>query len=144
MLGKNSLLTRIAIGKTIGMAIGGACFFALPFLLPEPTWQLRVGIVFWYITTGAFIALFGVVTWHPVLHIPLPWWLRSGLIGGWMNFLLALFAWEDLQEMLLYRFGQDSDLASPFWIVPAGVLTGLIMGYAATRIGGEGADIVDM
>ena len=57
MLGRNSLLTRIAIGKAIGMVIGIACFFALPLVMPQPTWQLRVGVLFWYITTGAFIGL---------------------------------------------------------------------------------------
>lgn len=144
MLGRNSLFTRIAIGKGIGFIIGLIGFFLLPTFMPDPDWQLRLGLLLWYITVGAFIGVFGVVTWHPVLHIPLPWWFRAPLIGGWMNFVLALFAWDDLQAMLIYTFGTDGVFLSPFWIVAEGILVGLLIGFVATKIGGEGKEIVDI
>jgi hypothetical protein len=33
----------------------------------------------WYTTLGAII---GVFTWHPVLKLPLPWWIRAQALGA--------------------------------------------------------------
>ena len=144
MFTRNSLFTRIAIGKGIGFAIGLLGFIIMPAFMPEPTWLLRFGILFWYTTVGAIIGVFGVLVWHPVLHMPLPWWFRAPLIGGWMNFVLAFFAYDDLQAMMIYTFGADGIFLSPFWIAVEGMLVGLLIGFVATKIGGEGKAIVDM
>lgn len=68
-----SLITRIAIGKGIGFLVGLAGFVSLPFFLPDVSWLLRWGILFWYTTVGAVIGVFGVFTWHPILKLPMPW-----------------------------------------------------------------------
>jgi hypothetical protein len=143
MLQPASLMTRIIIGKGIGFAIGLLGFTLLPFLLPEPDWLLRWGILFWYTTVGAVIGVFGVFTWHPILKLPMPWWLRAPVIGGWMNFVLTFFAYDTLQTLMVYNLGENGIISSPFWIVAEGVLVGLLIGYFATRFGGEGAEIVD-
>ena len=49
---------------------------------------------------GAVIGVFGVYTSHPVLHIPLPWWVRAPAIGGWMNFVLTLFAYDQFAALI--------------------------------------------
>ena len=139
----NSLITRIAIGKGIGFAFGLICFTALPLIMAEPGWLLRWGVLFWYITVGAFIGVFGVFTWHPVLKLPMPWWFRAPLIGGWMNFVLVFFAYDDLQRLIEAMVGPDGPISSPFWMVAEGMLIGLVIGYFATRFGGEGKEIVD-
>ena len=144
MLGNGSLLTRIAIGKGIGFAIGLIGFTLLPFMLPDAGWLLRWGLLFWYTTVGAVIGVMGVITWHPVLKLPMPWWFRAPLIGGWMNFVLAFFAYDDLQRIIIYNLGENGIISSPFWVVVEGMLVGLLIGYFATKFGGEGKDIVDM
>jgi hypothetical protein len=91
---------------------------------------------------GAVIGVFGVITWHPVLHLPLPWWVRAPFIGGWMNFILTFFAYDALQRAMATILGPDFPFQSPFWFVLEGAIIGLVMGYFATRFGGEGKETV--
>ncbi|MHA1536579.1 MAG: hypothetical protein ACTSUD_03405 [Alphaproteobacteria bacterium] len=142
MFSNPSLITRIAVGKAVGFAIGLIGFVALPYVWPEAGWLLRWGILLWYTTVGAIIGMFGVFTEHPVLKLPLPWWLRASIIGGWMNFVLVFFAFETMQAILVSVMGPQSVFTSPFWFVLEGVLVGLIIGFLATRIGGEGPQTV--
>ncbi len=142
MFGKPSLITRIAIGKGIGLLVGLAGFLFLPFFVPEASWLLRWGILLWYTTLGAIIGVFGVFTWHPILKLPLPWWVRAPLIGAWMNFVLTFFAYDAMQEVMSSMFGADGLLQSPFWFTAEGALVGLVIGYFATRFGGEGKETV--
>jgi len=143
MLDKPSLTTRIIVGKVIGLLFGLAGFVLLPFLWPDSELMLRWGVLLWYTTLGAIIGVFGVYDWHPILRLPLPWWVRAPLIGGWMNFVLTLFAYDTLQAFLRQVPGIDGLLLSPFWFVPEGALVGLVIGFFATRIGGEGAATVE-
>jgi len=143
MFDNPSLITRIAIGKGIGFVVGLAGLITLPFFMPDVSWLLRWGILFWYITVGAFIGVFGVFTWHPIMKLPMPWWLRSTFIGAWMNFVLTFFAYDDIQTAMLHTFGADGLLSSPFWMVLEGAVVGIVIGYFATRFGGEGKETVD-
>jgi hypothetical protein len=135
-----SLIIRIAIGKVIGFVIGLAGFIALPYLAPDIGWQLRWGILLWYATVGAVIGVFGVFTRHPVLMIPMPWWFRAPVIGGWMNFVLMFFAYDQMRVILIAMFGVGSPLTSPLWFVLEGAVVGAVIGFCATRAGGEGPD----
>jgi hypothetical protein len=138
MLKNPSLVTRIVVGKIIGFLFGLAGLIFLPYFLPEAGWMARWGILFWYTTVGAVVGMAGVMTWHPVLHLPMPWWVRAPVIGAWMNFVLVFFAHELMTDMLVSVFGADGVLQSPFWFVSEGALVGLVIGYFATRLGGEG------
>ncbi len=142
MLEKPSLVTRIAVGKGVGFAVGLAGFLLLPVLVPEAGWLIRWGVLLWYTTLGAIIGVFGVVTTLPVLELPLPWWLRAPLLGAWMNFVLTFFAYDTLKDMLVVMFGAEGALASPFWFTLEGALVGLLIGYVATCFGGEGPETV--
>ena len=142
MFGNPSLITRIAIGKMIGFVVGLIGFFALPHFLPDADLMLRWGILLWYTTFGAIIGVFGVLTYHPVLKLPLPWWFRSTLIGAWMNFVLTFFAHDDMAAMMAAVFGEEGALSSPFWFTLEGAIIGFIMGFFATRFGGEGKETV--
>ena len=134
-LGKPSLMTRIATGKMIGLVVGITAFFVTGAVYPDIETYTRVGILLWYPTMGAFVGLFDVMNWHPMLQMPLPWWFRSVLVGAWMNFVLVFFAHEVMADVLL---GVTGVALSPFWFVLIGALVGAVMGYAATRLGGEG------
>jgi hypothetical protein len=142
MFGNPSLITRIAVGKGIGFAFGLVGLIFLPYFLPDVGWMPRLGILFWYTTVGAIIGMFGVMTWHPVLRLPMPWWFRAPFLGAWMNFVLVFFAHELMAEMMVAVFGEGGALQSPFWFVAEGALIGLVIGYFATKLGGEGAATV--
>ena len=133
-----SLLTRIAIGKLIGLVFGLIGFMCLPYFLPDADGLLRWGLLLWYTTVGAIIGVFGVLTYHPMLTMPLPWWFRAPLVGGWMNFVLVFFAHDAVQSMMITLFGEHGWLSSPFWFVLEGALIGLCIDFCATRYGGEG------
>lgn len=143
MFSNPSLVTRIAIGKGIGFVIGLTGFILLPYFLPDVSMMTRWGILLWYTTLGAIIGVFGVFTYHPILKLPLPWWFRAPIIGAWMNFVLTFFAYDVMQEMLISIFGQDGLMSSPFWFVSEGALVALLIGYLATKFGGEGKETVD-
>ena len=138
---KPSLLRRIAIGKGLGILVGLAEMLTLPLFVAEPTWLLRWGILFWYLTVGALIGLFGVIERQPVLRLRLAWWFRGPFLGAWMNFVLTLFAYGAFAEIMRYTFGAGGLLSSPFWFVFEGAVVGLIIDYLATRHGGEGAEV---
>jgi hypothetical protein len=143
MFSNPSLITRISIGKGIGFIFGLVGFVFLPFFLPDASWLLRWGILFWYTTVGAVIGVFGVFTWHPIVKLPMPWWIRSTGIGAWMNFVLTFFAYNDMKDIMVHSFGTNGVLSSPFWFVLEGAIVGIIMGYFATRFGGEGKETVE-
>ena len=142
MFKKPSLVTRVAIGKGVGLLIGLIGFGFFEFFLPEADWMLRWGVLLWYTTLGAIIGVFGVFNWHPVLKLPFPWWIRAPLLGAWMNFVLTFFAYDLMKAVLVDMFSQNDLLTSPFWFVVEGAIVGLIIGYYATRFGGEGAETV--
>ena len=78
-----SLVTRIAIGKAIGFALGLVGLFVIPLLWPDSGWMERIAFLFWYTTVGAFVGVIGVFNWHPILHLPMRWWFRSTLLPPW-------------------------------------------------------------
>lgn len=137
-----SLTTRIAIGKGLGALFGIAGFVYLTAFPVEGEGLLRWGILLWYTTFGAIIGMFGVYTWHPVLKLPMPWWFRAPVLGGWLNFVLTFFAYDAMAAILVSVFGTDGILTSPFWFTAEGAIVGLIIGFVATRFGGEGPETV--
>ena len=139
MFGNPPLITRIAIGKGIGFLFGLAGFILLPYFLPEADWPLRWGILLWYITVGAIIGVFGVFTYHPLLKLPFRWWFRAPLMGAWMNFVLTFFAYDAMDAMLVSIIGGGNIF---IWFTAEGAIIGLIIGYLATRFGGEGKETV--
>jgi hypothetical protein len=137
MLANPSLMTRIVVGKTVGLVFGLLGFVVLPYLVPDVGWHLRFGVLFWYTTLGAIIGVFGVFTRHAILKISLPWWLLAPVVGAWLNFLLALIAYSTFEALMLAMFGPNG-LHSPYWLCLEGAIVGFIIGYFATRYGGEG------
>ncbi len=140
MFANPSLVTRIAIGKGIGAMVGLLGLVFLPYFRPGVGWLPRIGIFFWYTTLGAIIGALGALTWHPVRKFPMPWWVGAPAIGAWMNFVLAFFAYDLMKAMLTSTFGPGGFFASPFWFALEGAVFGLMVGYFATRFGGEGKD----
>jgi hypothetical protein len=143
MFDKPSLTNRIIIGKLIGLVFGLIGFFALPYFWPEADLMIRVGVLFWYPTLGAIVGVYGVFTSHPIIHLPLPWWFRATAIGAWMNLVLTFFAYDVMSQVMVSMFGANGIITSPFWFVSEGAIVGLIIGYFATKFGGEGKETVE-
>ena len=59
-----------------------------------------------------------------------------------MNFVLTLFIYDLLQAYMTSFFGENGVISSPFWFVLEGALVGLLIGFLATRFGGEGKETV--
>lgn len=135
MFDKPSILTRIAVGKLVGLLIGAIGFFAAPAFGVDDM-KMRVGILFWYVAVGAFIGMAGVMTRAPIVKMPLPWWIMGPAIGGFMNLLLVLIAWDVFAAMM--TGGEFWGLTSPWWGVVEGAIVGLLIGGFATLFGGEG------
>ena len=131
------MITRIAIGKAIGLVVGTIGMLATPVFFPDVDFLTRIGILLWYPTMGAFVGVFGIFTRHPVLDMPMPWWVRAPLIGAWMNFVLVFFAHQTMSNVLASLTGMN---VSPFWFVLEGGLVGGLIGYLATHYGGEGRE----
>ena len=138
-----SLVNRIAIGKFIGLVVGLIGFFTLPAVYPEVTWHLRWGVLLWYVTLGAVVGMAGVFTRHPVLLLLMPWWVRAPVIGAWMNLVLTFFAHREMADVMDAMFGPDGGLTSPYWFVVEGAVIAGLMGFFATRFGGEGVETVE-
>ena len=60
-----------------------------------------------------------------------------------MNFVLTFFAYDMMKTVMVATFGSDGVLASPFWFTAEGAFIGLVIGYFATRFGGEGLAAVE-
>ena len=141
MFEKPSLMLRISIGKALGVAFGAAAFFLLP-LYGETDLVFRIGILFWLATTGAFVGIFGVMTHYPVLNMPMPWWLRGPMVGGFLMLNLWLVARERLDAIAVNMMGTDSVFSSGAWVIADGLVIGLIMAAFITFFGGEGKETV--
>lgn len=139
---KPSMLTRIAVGKALGLVVGILGFVLIPMFVPDVTAMFKWAILLWYITFGAIIGVFGVFTYHPVLQLPMPWWFRAPIIGAWLNFVLTLFIYDELKTVMTSIFGENGIFASPFWFAFEGAVVGWVFGYLCTRFGGEGAATV--
>ena len=139
---KPSLTLRIGIGKLVGFVIGilGVGLFSM--IGVPPSWAFGCGFVLWYATIGAIVGIYGVYSHHPILKFPLPWWLRSSIIGGWMNFVLALFIYEDLTRLFGQLVGSASVTAASIGFMIEGAVVGLLIGWIATALGGEGPGTV--
>jgi hypothetical protein len=144
MWGTPSLVTRIAIGKMVGFVCGLAGFLMVPYVLPEAGPELRWGFLLWYTTLGAIagatVAICCVLDRHPALDLALPWWVCAPAVGAWMNFVLALLTYDTLRAFSLALLGPGSRFLSPYWFVAEGALVGLVVGYAAARVGSEGPE----
>lgn len=138
MFAKPSLLTRVAVGKLIGLLLGAIGFVAAPSFGIDDM-KLRLGILFWYSGIGAFIGMAGVFTWHPMLKMKMPWWFMGSLIGAWMNFILILIAWNVIAPLMAAN--PIWGLTSPWWGVVEGAIIGLLIAGLATLFGGEGPEV---
>jgi hypothetical protein len=139
MRSEPSLVVRVGIAKVIGLVIGLIGFFVIPRIWPGADIWFRLGFLAWYTTFGAMIGILGMITFHPLLKITMPFWFRGIVFGAWFNLVAALLAHEQIAAFLK---ALDFGLESPFWFVLEGAILGLVIDAAATRFGGEGKTLL--
>jgi hypothetical protein len=59
-----------------------------------------------------------------------------------MNFMLTFFAYDVMRAMMTSVSGADGILPSPFCVAAEAAVVGLVIGYLATRFGGERKETV--
>ncbi len=144
MLKKNSLFTRLVVGKTLSLLLALIGVYLLCYIIPDTTLWFEATIVAWYVTTGAMIALFGVMDKNPVFGFDMPWWFRGAFLGAWMGFILTLAMYDQLAAIFAVEtdFQWLNQLNNPFWVVLDAMIFGMIIDWACTYFGGEGKKIV--
>lgn len=135
-----SVIVRFEVGKIVGLLFGLAGFILTPYFLPDASMLFRWGILLWYVTVGGIVGIFGVLTYYPVPKLAFPWWAGAAFVGAWMNLVLTFFIYDAMQSMMVALFGEGGTLTSPFWFTAEGAIVGIIIGYFATRFGGEGKE----
>ncbi|WP_394130514.1 hypothetical protein [Shewanella maritima] len=140
MLTSPSLFTRCVVAKSIGFALGLLGFFVLPMMQADIAPKMQWAMLLWYTTFGGIIGVIGVFTYHPMLKINLPWWLTSGVIGAWLNFVLTLFIYDDLVVLMGALFGEQGWFTSPYWFALEGLMVGVFIGFFAKKYGGIGPE----
>ncbi|MEL7347261.1 MAG: hypothetical protein AAFN17_05860 [Pseudomonadota bacterium] len=127
----------------VGLMIGLTGFLLIPLITPGAPEVARWGVLLWYPTLGAIIAMLEVLDDGGALPWHVPWWVRGALVGAWMNALCVMLGHEFMADFLAEIFGPDSILASPILFVPEGAVAGVIIAYLVMRFGGEGRAIED-
>ena len=129
------LVTRLALGTMLGVLVGLGGFVLLPVVMEPGSPLLRWGILLWYPTFGAVIAMGSALMRSGRLMVP--WFVVGGLIGAWLNLVLTFFAHDRLQHVLEAVLGADSAFTSPFWFVLEGCLIGGLIGEVIGRFAGD-------
>ena len=137
---KPSIYQRVAVGKSAGFILGLIFFFLLPMVWEDAPMRLQWGVLLWYTTMGAFIGLFSVMTDYPLFNLRFSWWFRGIWIGGWMNFILSLIAYDTFAQMMPVMMDGAFAGMSPYWVTAEGAIAGLIMAFFTQKYAGEGTE----
>ncbi|KZL05114.1 hypothetical protein PsAD2_04469 [Pseudovibrio axinellae] len=141
MFSKPSLLKRSITAKIFGLAFGLFCIYLINWLNLNVSFVVQFGLILWCITLGGLVALIGVINYLPQLKASLPSWFSGGFICGWMNLLLWLIGGDSLTSIGQGIFPTLGSLLLGVGFVVIGFAFGVVAGFFATLIGGEGAGV---
>jgi len=136
---KSKLIQRIIIWKAIWAIFWWIAFFVIPYIFNDVSMFLRFWVWLWYITLWAIIWIFWILTYHPYLKLSINFWFRWIFLWWWMNFVLCLFAYKSLVDMM-----KDTvfNWYSPFWIIVEWMIFWIITEFIATKISWEWKDLI--
>lgn len=138
------LYKSVVWAKTIGLIFSLLLVFGIVLLVDNyQNYSLFIwGMFFWYPTVGALVALMGIMDYHPILRMKMYLW-RGALVGGWMNSLLILFAYDKVIA-LASDFGLNWPGSVVMLIVILeGIAVGILIDYVITRQFGEGKSLME-
>ena len=133
-MNENEIYRRTVCGKVVGLAIGVAGFFLLPFIWAGADIFTRMGFLLWYVLIGAVVGLAGAIRTIPAWNIPLNRYFRAAWIGGWFNFVLVLLAYDNVILIMEHMAVFASTRPAPvFPLVLEGVVVGIFMEWVCGR-----------
>ena len=92
------------------------------------------GLLFWYPTAAAFIALALQLRYHPWLQFKLPWWFMGLWVGAWMNLLLFLINVEAVVNLVQAFIDTSSHAQAAIWFTLDGAVAGLLIAWIVKRV----------
>lgn len=129
------LMKRIALGKTIGFAIGAIMWGYLSYLTDIDT-AFIFWILLWCSITGVLIGAMWIMHKHPLFGFKMWWLLRGSLIGAMMFGTLSLVSYDMISQVMeVFYIGY---FKSPYWIMIDGAILGAVIDYFATKYYGQG------
>lgn len=138
MSSKPSLMRRGFTAKLIGLAFGLVCLYLIGWLNLNVSFVVQFGLVLWCITLGGLVALVGMITTYPMINQRMPGWFSGALVCGWMNLLLWLISGDSLISIGQGIFPTLGSFILGLGFVAIGALFGMLAGFCARLIGGEG------
>ncbi len=141
MFSKPSLIRRGITAKLFGLAFGLLCLYFIALLNLNVSFVVQFGLILWCITLGGLVALIGVINYLPLLKSIMPGWFSGGFICGWMNLLLWLIGGDSLTLIGQGFFPTLGSLILGIGFVAIGVGFGIVAGFFAKLMGGEGPDV---
>lgn len=136
---KSKITQRVGLWKGIWLIFWWMAFFIIPMILNNASLYLRFWVWLWYITLWALIWIFWVMDNYPYLKLKIPFWFRWIMLWWWMNFILSLFAYNELKTMTVWTV---LDWYSPFCIIIEWMLFWLLTDYVATKYIWEWKDLL--
>jgi len=134
----NILAKRIIIAKTIGFIFWFIWFVCL-YLISKTDLMFNFGILLWYTTLWWIIWIFWFINKHPIFNIRISYYFRWIFLWAWMNFVLALFMYDNLVIFMMWTY---FEWFSPFWIILEWATIWLIAEYFATKYAWEGKKLL--
>jgi len=138
---ESKLINRIALWKFVGFIFWLGGFFIIPLFFSEASLLLSWAILLWYISLWAFIWIFGIWTEYPLFSFKISFWIRWLWLWAWMNFVLALFMYDNLTILMI---NTAFDWWSPFWIVAEWAFFWLIVDFITTKYIWEWKDLLSI
>ncbi len=128
------LIVSITVAKSVAFVAGVAVFLVLPKLVSELNQVHRWALLFWYPTLAGVAVASDVAEYAPLKILRPPWWLRTALIGGWLNLMVVLFAADIMRNYSLVVLLSAGTLTSPYWFLLDGAIIALASGLIALKV----------
>lgn len=137
----HSLTGRVFVGEMAGFVFGLIFMFLMPAFGVDMFSMYSWGVLLMLVVMGAMIGFIGIFERHPVLGMPLPWWVRGPAVGAMFMLILVLLNFDAVYTMMLSPIVSWMGFESPFWIMLDGVVIGGIIGLICTKLSGEGSTL---
>ncbi len=133
------LMQRSYFAKGIGGLIGLFVLIFLPYMWPDVTMHMRIGLLVGFALMGGTIAVSGIFTQIPMFNIKLTAAARGALLGGSFALVFVLVSFDSLVTYM-----QTATIfagLSPYWMIIDGLIIGAILDIIATKKVGEGKEL---
>jgi len=141
MFTKQSVAGRVVIGMTIGFIVGIMFILLLPTVGFDLWDMIGMGALIMFVLMGAMIAFVGQFDRHPLFDFKMKWWMIGSAFGALFMLMFILLTYTEVETMMQSSLISWTGLTSPFWALIDGVIIGLIMSFAETKIAGKGAQL---